>query len=159
MAFCPSCGTQAEGRFCPKCGSPLPADAGGGTPGFTTQPAAPAQAGGMTENMAAVLCYLLFCVPGGVLFLLLQPYNKSKFVRFQALQAIFFGIAAFVVNLVFGFIFAAMFAIGGGWGLGYLLSRLISLCLFGAWLFLMFKAYNNEKFKIPVIGDLAEKQA
>jgi uncharacterized membrane protein len=31
--------------------------------------------------------------------------------------------------------------------------------MFACWIFLMYKAYNNEEFKLPVIGDLAAKQA
>jgi uncharacterized membrane protein len=40
-----------------------------------------------------------------------------------------------------------------------MISLLISIVIFLAWLFLMYKAYTGEKFKVPVIGDIAEKQA
>jgi uncharacterized membrane protein len=42
---------------------------------------------------------------------------------------------------------------------GILFVRLIQLAIFAAWVFLMYKAYNNEQFKLPVIGDIAAKQA
>jgi uncharacterized membrane protein len=40
-----------------------------------------------------------------------------------------------------------------------LVGLLISLAIFAYWIFLMYKAYNNELYKIPFIGDLAAKQA
>src|SRR6266403_1486069 len=99
MAFCPSCGSQVDGRFCPKCGTAVAAEAGVG--GTIPPPAAPAaQASGLTENMAAALCYLLFCIPGGVLFLVLAPYNQNRTIRFHAFQAIFFGAAVFATYIV-----------------------------------------------------------
>ena len=48
----------------------------------------------MTNNVAGALAYL-FAPLGGVLFLVLEPYNKDRFVRFHAFQSIFFGLAAF----------------------------------------------------------------
>jgi len=39
-----------------------------------------------------------------------------------------------------------------------LLSLLIWLAILAYWIFLMYKAYNNELYKVPFIGDLAAKQ-
>ena len=117
-------------------------------------------AGGMEDNVASALCYLLGLITG-VLFLVLEPYNKNKVVRFHAFQSIFFNIGAIVVNIAFSIVFSIMrhllpFSM---WMIFTLLSLGLSLVMLGAWAFLMYKAYNREMFKIPVIGDLAEKQA
>ena len=94
------------------------------------------------ENIRGALCYILGFI-SGIFFLLTEKENK--FVRFHAMQSIivFLGITLFM-----------MFPIVG-WALSVFIAPL-SLIL---WLFLMYKAYHGEKFKLPVIGDLAEKQA
>jgi uncharacterized membrane protein len=109
--------------------------------------------------MASALCYLLGWLTG-VLFLVLEPHNKNKTVRFHAFQSIFLSIAMFVIYIV------ALIVIGilrfipfVGVTLSLILYPLIGLCFFGLWLFLMYKAYNRERFVIPIIGPLAEKQA
>ena len=110
----------------------------------------------MTDNLAGALCYAIGLITG-VLFLVLAPYNQSKFVRFHAFQSIFFHVAwiAFWIGLtVVSFVMPSPLRI-----LISLLSILIGLGGFGCWLLLMFKAYNNERFKLPIIGDLAEKQS
>jgi uncharacterized membrane protein len=157
MAYCANCGTQAEGRFCPKCGSPLPA-AGGATGTTPAPPAAQVQSSGMTDNMAAALCYLLTILTG-ILFLVLEPYNKNKTIRFHAFQSIFFGVALIAVDIVLSILSSIIVHIPFfGW-LIILLWPIFGLACLALWVFLMYKAYNNEKFKLPVIGDLAEKQA
>lgn len=181
MAFCSNCGASVEGRFCAKCGTPMGAAAaapspaasapmGGAAPASAPPPGAQAYApppgaqpyaaapaaGGLTENLAGALCYILGLITG-VLFLVLAPYNQSKFVRFHAFQAIFFHVGWIGLWIVEMIISIAM-----PWGLRLVASlmwlaiALGGLCL---WLFLMYKAYNNERFKLPIIGDLAEKQA
>ena len=114
----------------------------------------------MEDNVASALCYV-FTVITGVVFLVLEPYSKNKAVRFHAFQAIFFGIAAIVVNIVMTIISTILHGILNYslWFIPTLLSLGVSLCLLGAWAFLIYKAYNREHFKLPVIGDLAEKQA
>jgi uncharacterized membrane protein len=117
---------------------------------------APAAAGGLTENVAGALCYVLGLITG-IVFLVLAPYNQSKFVRFHAFQAIFFHvafIALIIVQTIISFVLP--------WSLQMivsLLSFVIWLGGVGVWILLLVKAYQGEKFKLPVIGDMAEKQA
>ena len=161
MAFCPNCGSQVEGRFCAKCGTPIAAEAPGATPGAVPPPAAPivsAQAG-MTDNVASALCYLV-TVLTGILFLVLEPYNRNKTIRFHAFQSIFFfaaWIAIWIVVSILSMTLGTLPVIG--WIFGALLYMVVGLGFFVVWIMLMYKAYNNEKLVLPVIGPLAEKQA
>jgi uncharacterized membrane protein len=113
----------------------------------------------MEENVASALCYF-FGWLSGVLFLVLAPYNTNKTIRFHAFQSIFFNIAVIALWIVMAIVGAILGHIPV---LGPILMLLIygvmGLGFFGLWLFLMYKAYNKEKFVIPVIGPLAEKQA
>ena len=80
MAFCSSCGTQvADGTtLCPACSSRAP-----------VSPAA--AGGGLTDNVAGMLAYVTI-IPA-IIFLVMAPYNRSRFVRFHAFQSIFFAVA------------------------------------------------------------------
>jgi uncharacterized membrane protein len=167
MPFCPNCGSQTEGRFCAKCGASVEgagAAAGGGpaqsTPVYTTPPGTSAvAAAGLEENVAGALCYVVGFITG-ILFLVLEPYNKRPFVRFHAFQSIIFSAAwialSIAISIMFGIIGIAM---GFMWPLLLLLRLVIGFGGFLLWLFLMFKAYNREKYMLPVIGPIAEKQA
>jgi len=140
VAFCATCGTQlADGTACPKCA--------GGVGG-----AAPAAAG-LTDNMAGMLAYLL--IPA-IAFLVIEPYNKRRFIRFHSFQCIFLAIALTVLGIVMGILWHIPFL---GWLVLVLLWPLISLAELILWLFLMYKAYQGQMFKLPVIGDMAEQQA
>lgn len=145
--FCSSCGAQmADGAvFCPTCGKPAGASAGGSTTGSTQ-----AAGAGLTDNVAGLLAYLF--IPA-IIFLVVEPYNRNKFIRFHSFQSIFYAILCVVVNIVFGFVLMAIPIVG------WLISMCISLALFIGWIVLMIKAFQGTWFKLPVIGDLAEKQA
>jgi uncharacterized membrane protein len=155
MAFCANCGSQVEGRFCGKCGAVVAAEAGG----VNVPPAAatPVQSAGMTENVAAALCYLLTWLTG-ILFLVIPPYNTNKTIRFHAFQSIFFGVAWIALWIVIS-IFSTAMAFVGLFFLFSALHLLLLLVFFVMWAALMYKAYNNEKWVLPLIGPLAEKQA
>jgi uncharacterized membrane protein len=124
-------------------------------------PAAPVAAGtAMSSNVAGLLCYILGFITG-IIFLVIEPYKKDKFVRFHAFQSIFFNVALIVfwiaytiVATILGFVSLGILAMVMG-----LVGLLISLAVLAYWIFLMYKAYNNELYKIPFIGDLAAKQA
>lgn len=162
-SFCPSCGTASEGRFCPKCGAAKPEEAGSAAgspdPVFTPPAASGVNAAGLSENVVCTLCYVLTFVTG-ILFLVLEPYNRNRTVRFHAFQAIFFGVGTVVVWVVFVAVSSVLAQIPViGPMIDLLLLAAVWIGLFICWLMLMYKAYNNERFRLPVIGDLAEKQA
>ncbi len=128
--------------------------------GSAAPPPAPPASTGMTDNVAGALCYLAGLITG-VLFLALAPYNQSKFVRFHAFQSIFFNvawIALWIIEMIVSMVLATILPFGM-----HLLFSLLALVIwlggFLIWLFLMYKAYSNEKFMLPIIGALAEKQA
>jgi len=103
---------------------------------------------GMDENVEAALSYFLGFLTG-ILFFVLE--KNSKFVKFHAMQSIAVFIALLVVNMVLGIILAITIV-------GLMLLPLIYLIEVILWIFLMYKAYKGEKYKLPVVGDFAEKQ-
>ncbi|HOK46887.1 MAG TPA: DUF4870 domain-containing protein [Bryobacteraceae bacterium] len=168
MPFCRNCGTPGDGQFCAKCGTPLAApgaDASAAPPPAQPQPQAysqPAQtaAGGMADNVAGLLCYILGLITG-ILFLVLAPYNQNKTVRFHAFQSIFFNIAwiaLFIVGGIVGGILTAALPLIGSmlWGL---ISFVLWIAGLVIWIILMVKAYSGQKWVLPIVGPLAEKQA
>jgi uncharacterized membrane protein len=110
---------------------------------------------GLNDNAAGAISYITI-VPA-IVFLVLPPYNASPFVRFHAWQSIFMNIAAIV--LVVALSFFTVFSLFFGSYFFLMLVRLIWLGWFVLWLVCVLKAVNGQRFKIPIIGDLAEKQA
>ncbi len=146
MAFCPTCGTQiADGAICPKC-------TGGAAQGAGATAAAPA-AGGLTDNVAGALAYVTI-IPA-IVFLVLEPFNKKRFVRFHAFQCLFVAAVLFVVSIGLSILTFIPF-------IGFITIPLHFLLAIGAlvlWIILVLKAYQGQMFKLPVIGDMAEQQA
>jgi len=189
MTFCPQCGAQVQGAFCMRCGATLGAAPqqppqqqypqqpqqqqqypqqpppqqqqwGQQQQGYPQQPPPAASTGGLEENVAAALCYALGLL-SGIAFLVIEPFNTNKTIRFHAFQSIFFALGCFVFWIAFSIFTTLLRGLLNYslWFIPSLLSLAVGLAFFGMWLFLMYKAYNKERFKIPVIGDLAEKQA
>ena len=132
MPFCASCGSEVQGKFCAKCGAPQ---------GVSTAPTAPtsasASASGLEENVAAALCYLVGVLTG-ILFLVLEPYNRNPVIRFHAFQSIFAWIAAIVIGMalsIFSYPVAALPFVG--WLVDILLWLAFSLGAVILWLLLM----------------------
>jgi len=103
---------------------------------------------GMEENIEGALCYVLGWVTGIVFYLL---EKENKFVRFHAMQSILVFLPLSVIYWIFGWML---------WWIpfiGWAISILIGLLMFILWLVLMIKAYQGEMFKLPVVGDMAEK--
>src|ERR1700688_1109131 len=148
MAFCSKCGSEvaAGAGFCPKCGE---AQSGGAA---VVQSAQSTHAG-MSENVAAVLCYLVGWVTGIIFFLM----DKRPFGRFHAAQSIVVFGGLHVINIVIGIFFGAGLMMRGGigaFGMGAALYSLISLAAFILWILLMVKAYQHERFEVPIAAGI-----
>ena len=162
MAFCASCGSQVEGRFCAKCGATVDGPPVAGPPpgGYAAGNPPPAASAGMSDNVASLLCYLVGFITG-ILFLVIEPYNKNRVVRFHAFQSIFLNVAwfaIFIVLSIFGTILAVvhLYVLLPLLGLLHLLLWLAFLAL---WIYMMVTAYQGKQVELPVIGALARKQA
>jgi uncharacterized membrane protein len=163
MAACTKCGSVVSdgASFCSVCGSPISMVSSPVAPPPPPPPMAPmgAASAGMTSNVAGALAYL-FGLVTGIIFLVLEPYKRDPFVRFHAFQSIFLNVVLIIFGIVWSnIIVMGMLSLGFLWTIFSLIGTLVYLAFFLLWLFLMYKAYNNETFKIPVIGDIAAKQA
>src|SRR6202790_3338665 len=152
MAYCSKCGGEVQTgvAFCPKCGQAQT----GGEVTTTSQSAQP----GMAENVAGLLCYVLGWVTG-IIFLLI---DKRPYVRFHAAQSIVVFGGLHVINIIIGIMFGAGFMMMGGFGafgMGAALYGLVSLLAFILWILLMVKAYQGEKFQVPVAAAIAQSFA
>jgi len=108
---------------------------------------------GLSDNAAGGLAYITI-IPA-IVFLIVAPYNRIPFVRFHSWQSIFLAIAwiaADVLVMIIGHL--PVIAL-----IDVVLWPLVALGFFILWIIVLIKAFNGEKFKIPFIGDLAEKQA
>jgi uncharacterized membrane protein len=172
MAFCAKCGSAVNdgSPFCSACGAPQTGATAAAPPPpppppqqqAYVAPAAPAggnvQQNEMAENVAGFLCYLVGWVTGLVFFLI----DKRPFVRFHAKQSIvlFGGVAIlWMVVWVLGLMFGFMLGSGGIFiaGLVWFASLVVYLGVFILWIVLMIKAYQGQRFRVPVVADIAEQ--
>ena len=153
MATCDKCGAVAvEGTaFCGSCGASMTAGAG-------AVAIAAAPSSGLAPNMAAMLAYFTF-IPA-IIFLVMEPYNKDRFIRFHSFQSLFFNGAWIVLWIGMIFVGIALHVVPV---IGFLIHLLIDVVLgIGGiilWIILVVKAYGMKKFQLPVIGKMAEEQA
>lgn len=109
---------------------------------------------GLEENVAGLLAYLLGIITGIVFYVI---EKENKFVRFHAMQSIITFGALFIISIIVVPIIAIVPVIG--WIIGGLLSIIIWIITIVLWVILMYKAYKGEKFKLPIVGNIAEKYA
>lgn len=146
---CPDCSAQMpdNAAFCPGCGRPM-----------QISERAQAKIGVLTENQAGALAYFTF-IPATA-FLLLQPYSKNRFVRFQCLQCLFLTLICLLLGVALKLASPILFLVPL---MGPLFVSLVSivgvLAGFVVWLVLVVKAFQGEVFKLPLLGELAEQQA
>jgi uncharacterized membrane protein len=167
MAFCATCGSAVVdgASFCAGCGKPVGASPAPFAVAPTSSGAVALQpvnvqpaATGLSSNVAAALAYILGFITG-ILFLVLEPHKHDRFVRFHAMQSILYSAAGIVFRIGWSILVSALMDMTAWAALVLVpLGLVISLGLFVFWIFLMYQAYNNREFRIPVIGAIAAKQ-
>jgi uncharacterized membrane protein len=161
MIRCSTCNaTLNDGTaFCAFCGAP---QTGASSPGGAApQASAPGpESSGMSPNVAGALAYPLGFITG-ILFLKIDPYKYDPFVRFHAFQSIFlslfYGLLIVAWDAFAGLVFDAR--LGFLWGLILPLYSLLRVAMVLLGFFLMYKAFNGQRFSLAFIGPLAAKRA
>jgi uncharacterized membrane protein len=100
---------------------------------------------GLDENIASLLCYLLIWITGIIIYIL---EKENKMVKFHALQSVLVFLPLNILYWILGYIF--------WFGIGYILTMIVGIIMFILWIVLMIKAYQGEKYTLPVVGDIAD---
>lgn len=154
MPYCKECGAELEedATYCSNCGAPVAEETESSRPRRKKDYGTSLD---MEENIEAVLTYVLGWITG-IVFWVIE--NKNEYVRFHAMQSIltFFPLTVlvFILNMAGGGIW---WAYGAGAAI-LALTSLVGLLTFVLWIILMLKAYKGERYKLPVVGDIAEDQ-
>ncbi len=117
---------------------------------------------GLDNNVGALVCYLNICLPIGLIYsiIVLVTDKTNKLPRFHALNSILLGVAGAIVIIaleivafIIGFALNSLLVSGL---LGFIIIGVV-IALFAAFIFSAIKGYQGQLFKLPVIGDLADK--
>ncbi len=114
---------------------------------------------GLEQNIAGLLCYVLGWLTGLIFFLI---EKENKFVRFHALQSLITSGAITIVHMIVWNLIITNILLAISWRMWWLtsaVSTILGLGHFALIVFLIYKAYSNEMFKVPIAGDIAEKNA
>ena len=112
---------------------------------------------GLSDNAAGAIAYLT--VIPAIVFLVVEPFNKKSFVRFHSFQCIFLCVAAIVLAIAFGILLAIVTMMMPLAFFGVFLWPLVNLFWLAVIVICIVNAYQGKRFKLPIIGDLADKQA
>ena len=106
---------------------------------------------GLSDNAAGAIAYVTF-IPA-IVFLMMPPYNASPYVRFHSWQSIFLCVAAFLVNVILDMLMLlTLFMAPFAW-----LARIVMVLWMLLWLVCVIQALNGKRYKLPIVGDIAEK--
>jgi uncharacterized membrane protein len=156
VAFCPGCGRRMwiPGQDAKKPAATPPVIRTPAMPPVTvTAASVPSQ---FKDNLLAALAYITF-IPA-VVFVVLEPFKRDRFIRFHAFQSIFLTVATMVIAIALRILYSILTLVPV---VGYLMAWLaVAVAVLGwgiLWLVLLVKALQGQSFRLPVIGSLAEK--
>jgi uncharacterized membrane protein len=149
---CSQCGAQMPdiSSFCAACGNPIgetKLPQGATLPGTT-----------LKDNLIGAAAYITF-IPA-VILLLVEPYNKNRFIRFHSFQSVFLTVAAVAAGILLRLVFAVLSFIPVLGHFVVLLTVMVAVLGWAIlWMVLLVKAVQGEIFILPFIGDWAQKQS
>ena len=150
--FCVQCGNPVAPAdlYCGKCGSKQPA----GAPGSTPRPVDLMT--GISNRNASLLCYIpMVGWIAAIVVLASERFRRETQVRFHAFQ----GLYLFVAWLMVEWVISPALYLTDGFPLHRVISRCLQLLIFGAWIFMLIKVSHDENYKLPILGELAERSA
>jgi uncharacterized membrane protein len=144
MPYCSQCGNKVADAdvYCAKCGGKQPVQATASGP-FSN----------ISSRNASLLCYipLVGWIPG-IVILASARFKQNRDVRFHAFQ----GLYLFVTWLIVDWVVGPFFSFPNEY-IEISISALLKMCVFGTWIFMLIKTSQNEMFRLPLIGELAER--
>ena len=152
MAFCVQCGNKVSDadRFCAKCGAAQQAS------GAPRASAAADPISNISSRNASLLCYIPYVGwIAAIVVLASERFRRDAHVRFHAFQ----GLYLFVAWLIVDWVLSPVLSIGGGFGFPFhhFGASILQLLIFVAWIVMMIKVSHDEHYRLPILGDLAER--
>jgi uncharacterized membrane protein len=152
MPFCCNCGqpTKDTDRYCGSCGTRQAVAAAG-----------PSAGSGLHPRTASILCYIpIFGWIPAIVVLASQKFRNDRTVRFHAFQGIYLFVAWLIVDWVIGplYDFPVFGPHRGGMFHGFsFVGGILKAVIFATWIFMLIKTSQEQVYKLPVLGELAER--
>jgi uncharacterized membrane protein len=146
---CPDCAARMpeSAAFCPSCGRPI-----------VNTVRTTGKIGSLPESVVGGLAYLTF-IPA-IIFLVTEPYKRNLFVRYHAIQCLLLSVAVVGAAALVKVLGLVMFFVPTvGPLLAVLMAVVAGIAVVLLWFVLVVKALQGEMFKLPLLGDLAERYA
>jgi len=168
MPYCCQCG-KAVGpadRYCGVCGTAQPPPAGGAWPDTSTNTAPHRPQldvfGNVNSRTASILCYVpWFGWIVAVIVLASDRFKRDLETRFHAFQGLYLFVGWLIVDWVASPVMRFHSDDFGGVGFGQPFARagasILNLLIIAAWIVMMIKASRSEHYRLPIVGDLAER--
>lgn len=135
-----------DAAFCPHCGRRM----------WVPETSSAEKSSRPKDNIVGALAYV--AVIPAIVFLLVEPFKRNRFVRFHSFQSIFLAAATITMALAMRLIFSVLSLIPWfGYLMAWLAVTLVVLGWLTLWMVLLVKALQGELFRLPVIGAIAER--
>lgn len=120
---------------------------------------------GLSPNVAALVSYIWIPVTS---IIVLATEKQNRLVRFHAFQSLLMGLAMFAITILLSVLIGVLMLVAGAISpyagivvsiLSLLVWLVIAVALLGVWILCLVKAYRGEKYKLPIVGNHAEKMS